>query len=121
MATDSLYTTRQVDDVCVITFRQSHILDAVTIERMTASLKDLVDASVQARFVFDFQPVAYLSSSALGMLISLQKRFLQRKANLKLSGINDEIMEIFRITKLDTVFDIYKDLPSAVEACRKNL
>jgi hypothetical protein len=30
-------------------------------------------------------------------------------------------MEVFRITKLDTVFDIYKDSAGAVEAFRKNL
>jgi hypothetical protein len=30
-------------------------------------------------------------------------------------------MEVFRITKLDTVFDIYRDAKSASEACRKNL
>ena len=29
-------------------------------------------------------------------------------------------MEVFQITKLDTVFDIYNDVTSAVEAFRKN-
>jgi anti-sigma B factor antagonist len=69
----------------------------------------------------DFDRVAYLSSSALGMLIGLQRRVLQRKGQMKLAGIDPEVMEVFRITKLDTVFDIYKDEPSAVEAFRKNL
>ena len=121
MATDDFYATRTVDGVCIVTFRQSHILDAVTIERMAASLKDLVDQAAERRFVFDFASVTYLSSSALGMLIGLQRHFAQRKETLKLAGINPEIMEVFRITKLDTVFDIYKDVDAAVEACRKNL
>ena len=121
MATEGLYVARKVDDVCVVTFRQSHILDAVMIERMTASLKELIAGSTDTRFVFDFHAVTYLSSSALGMLIGLQRRLLQRQAELKLSGINDEIMEVFRITKLDMVFDIFKDVTSAAEAYRKNL
>jgi len=46
---------------------------------------------------------------------------MQRKGRLKLAGIHPEVMEVFRITKLDTVFDIYKDAPSAIETFRKNL
>ena len=64
--------------------------------------------------------MAYLSSSALGMLLGLQRRIVQRTGRMKLAGINDEVMEVFRITKLDTVFDIYKDEAGALEAFRGN-
>ena len=37
---------------------------------------------------------------------------------MKLAGINDEVMEVFRITKLDTVFDIYMDEAGALQAFR---
>jgi anti-sigma B factor antagonist len=121
MAQDSLYLTRQIDGVLVVQLNQSHILDAVTIERMTTGLKELIDSAIEERFLFDFDKVTYLSSNALGMLIGLNRRVIQRKGHVKLSGINNDVMEIFRITKLDTVFDIYKDAPSAIEAYRKNL
>ena len=121
MPTTEFYTSRIIDDVMMVTFRQSHILDAATIERMSASVKELVDGAAENRFIFDFAHVAYLSSNALGMLISLRKRVVQRRGSMKLAGINDEVMEIFRITKLDTVFDIYKDAAGAAEAFRKNL
>ena len=55
------------------------------------------------------------------MLIGLQRRVVQGKGRLKVAGINEEVMEVFRITKLDTVFDIYRDAPAAIEAFRKNL
>jgi len=121
MAMDEFYTSRVSDGVRIQTFRQSQILDAVTIERMTAALKELIEQATEGRFIFDFERVTYLSSAALGMLISLQRRVATRKAQLKLAGITEEIMEVFRITKLDTVFDIYKDVASAAEAFRKNL
>jgi len=121
MATDGLYVTREVDGVTVVTFRQSQILDAMIIERMSSSLKELVDGQEGGRFIFDFSLVTYMSSSALGMLIGIQRRVAQKGARLKLTGIQDEIMEVFRITQLDTVFDIYKDTDAAVEAFRKNL
>ena len=121
MATDKLYTTHEAEGITLVTFQQSHILDAMMIERMATSLKELIDASEDGKFVLDFARVTYLSSSALGMLIGLQRRIVQGKASLKLGGIHDDIMEVFRITKLDTVFDIYKDGHAALEAFRKNL
>ena len=121
MAADEYFATKVLEDVLVVVFRQPQILDAVTIDRMAARLKALLDTADQHRAVFDFSRVAYLSSSALGMLIGLHRRILQAGRQLKLCGIRDEIMEVFRITKLHTVFDIYKDIPSALEACRKGL
>jgi anti-sigma B factor antagonist len=121
MPTDEFFLVRAVDGVSVIGFRTSHILEAVTIDRIAARLKEIVDGAPEGLFIFDFGEVTYLSSSALGMLISLQRRVAQRKGQLKLAGIRDEVMEVFRITKLDTVFDIYNDVNSAVEAFRKNL
>jgi len=121
MATDRLYITRQVEGVTIVAFQQSQILDAMTIERMSNNLKELLESQEGGRFVFDFSQVTYMSSSALGMLIGLQRRIAQRGAQLKLTGIGEEIMEVFRITKLDTVFDIYKEASAAVEAFRKNL
>ena len=121
MATDELYSSRSVDGVMVVAFRQSHILDAITIDRMSASLKELIQTAIETKFLFDFEHVEYLSSNALGMLIGLQRRVVQGKGRLKVAGINEEVMEVFRITKLDTVFDIYRDAPAAIEAFRKNL
>jgi anti-sigma B factor antagonist len=118
---DELFSARSVDGVKVLTFQQTHILDAATIDRMSAGLKEVVEMAAEAKFLFDFDRVAYLSSNALGMLIGLQRRISQRKGRLKLAGIHPDVMEVFRITKLDTVFDIYKDAPSAIETFRKNL
>jgi anti-sigma B factor antagonist len=118
---DELYSTRNADGVKVLAFQQTHILDAATIDRMSASLKEAVETASETKFLFDFDRVGYLSSNALGMLIGLQRRISQRKGRLKLAGIHPDVMEVFRITKLDTVFDIYKDAPGALEAFRKNL
>src|SRR5690554_5511479 len=120
MANGEWYVQNNVGDVAVVTFSQDHILDAVMIEKMGASLKALVDSEPRTRFVLDFTGVNYLSSSALGMLISLQKKIAMKGGQLKLSGIRESIMEVFRITKLDEVFDIYKTHEAAAEAFQRN-
>jgi len=120
MATDELFLSHVTDGILVVTFGQSHVLDAVAIERMSAAVKELVKNAPQAMFLFDFQHVPYLSSSALGMLIGLHHRIVQRQGRLKLAGITPEVMEVFRVTKLDSVFDICPDAASAIEAFRNN-
>lgn len=121
MANGEWYVQRNDGDVAIISFSQDHILDAVLIEKMGASLKALVDSEPRTKFVLDFDSVEYLSSSALGMLISLQKKVAIKGGQLKLAGIKDSIMEVFRITKLDEVFDIYKTEGAAVEAFQRNV
>ncbi len=116
MASNEFFSTREVDGVQVVVFQQAQILDAVAIERMTAALKDFIDQAKTDRFLFDFSHVTYLSSSALGMLVSLQRRVAQQGGQLRLAGIHDDIMEVFQITKLDTVFDIYNNRNAALEA-----
>ena len=122
MATDDeFFAAREVEGVLVIVFRQSQILDAFTIERMAARLRELIEPETRPRVVCDFSRVSYLSSSALGMLIGLQRRVVQAGGQLKLAGIRDEIMEVFQITKLDTVLDIFRDTEAALEAFRNKL
>ena len=120
MARSELYSTCSIGPAMVIVFKPSHILSADMINEMHGSLKDLAKQTRETRFVLDFSRVGYLSSSALGMLIGLQRDFAQRDCEMKLVGINDENREVFRITKLDRVFDIYNDTQAALEAFRSN-
>ena len=46
----------------------------------------------------------------------LQRRVVQKKAELKLAGVREGIRELFALTRLDTVFPIYRDVASAIEA-----
>ena len=121
MAADELYSSRSADGVLVVTFQQGDVLDVTTVERMSAGMKELIKSVPETQFVFDFRHVPYLSSSTLGMLIGLHRRIVQRQGRLKLAGIKPEVMEVFRVTKLDTVFEICGDSASAIEAFRKNL
>lgn len=66
MAIEEAYAARNVDGVLVIEFRQSHILDSVTIERMAVRLKELMKSAVEDHFLLDFDRVAYLSSMPWG-------------------------------------------------------
>jgi anti-sigma B factor antagonist len=104
----------------VLVVRAADIYQAEVIEDLRRELRRAVEASQATRFVLDLSNVKFLSSSALGIILSVQRRVVQRKGELMLAGIREGVLELFGITKLDTVFPIYKDAASAVEAFRRH-
>ena len=66
--------------------------------------------------VLNFTNVEFLSSAALGKLITLDRKVKAHQGRLKLSNIRPEILEVFQITKLNKVFDIRGEEAEAVAA-----
>ena len=58
------------------------------------------------KLLLSFKAVEHLSSAALGTLITLNKQVSEQKGVLKLSDIAPPIYEVFKITRLNKLFDI---------------
>lgn len=107
--------TEEVGDVTIVKFLDKRILDEQNIQLIGDQLFSLVDDEGKGKLLLDFSNVDYLSSAALGKLITLNKKLLNR-GQLKLCNIKPEIYEVFEITKLNKVFQIYEDEESAMPA-----
>ena len=101
-------------DVSIVGFRDSKILDETVIQEIGNELFGLVDQQFRPKLLFDFTNVDYLSSAALGKLITLHKRVREKKGQLKFCAIKPKIYDVFRITKLDKIFDIHEDRDKAL-------
>ena len=64
--------------------------------------------------LIDLEAVEFLSSSVLGKLIRLYKRARQAGGRVRLCSIRPSIREVFEITQLDKVFEIYPDADEAL-------
>ncbi|MFP4052612.1 MAG: STAS domain-containing protein [Phycisphaerae bacterium] len=109
---------RRNDDLTIIKFTERKILDEITITRIGEHLHTLVAKSPEPLFVLEFHNVTHMSSSALGMLITLLKRVREKGGQLRLAGIQPAILEVFRITRLNEVFDIYETTEEAMASIR---
>ena len=69
-----------------------------------------IDAG-QRNFAFDLAECSYLDSAGLGTLLVLQKRIKALAGTLTLENPNDDVRELFALTKLDTVFKIVPEKP----------
>jgi anti-sigma B factor antagonist len=69
--------------------------------------------------MIDFSNVEYLSSAVLGKLVAIHKKVQEGKGQLKLACIKPAIKEVFKITKLDKVFDIHDTHQGCMESFRQ--
>jgi len=108
-------TTEARGDVTIVNFTDRKILDDNNIQEIGEELFDLVDKHYKIKLLLDFDNVEYLSSAALGKLITLNKKVAEEDGDLKLCGIRPQIYEVFKITKLNKLFDIYEDQDRALK------
>jgi len=107
---------RQVSGVSFIKFTQPKILDAVQIAEIEEEIIKSLNASERGDAVISFRHVELLSSAALGMLLKVKGQVESKKGRLKLSEINERILEIFKITGLNKVFEIHKTGDKALKS-----
>ncbi len=109
-------TVTDVGDVAVVKFMDRKILDELNIQEMGQELFQLVEEENKTRVLLNFQQVEFLSSAALGKLITLDKKVKAHGGKMKLTNIRPEIYEVFAITKLNKLFDIKDDEADALAA-----
>ncbi|HXG11954.1 MAG TPA: STAS domain-containing protein [Gemmataceae bacterium] len=105
-----------IGDVTVVNFVDRKILDEQNIQIIGEQLFSLVDEVGRRKLLLNFGNVEYLSSAALGKLITLQKKLTAVGGQLILCNIDPQIYEVFEITKLDKFFRIHKEEQTALQA-----
>ncbi len=104
----------EVGDVTVARFIDKKILDENNIQIIGTQLFGLVEEDGRKKIVLDFTNVEYLSSAALGKLITMDKKVKASGGKLRLCNIRKDIYEVFAITRLNKVFDIRTTQDEAV-------
>ncbi len=92
--------------VSVIRFLDQKIIDPEAIQELGQELFDLVERDDRKKLVLNFENVEFLSSAALGKLITFEKKSKRNDAKLILTNISPEIFQVFTITNLDKLFQI---------------
>lgn len=79
----------------------------------------LAEAAGSGELHLDFTQVEWISSTALSMLIGLHRRMSRSEGHLVLANVGQTIVDLFRLTRLDTLLDIRavrQDAPRSVSA-----
>jgi anti-sigma B factor antagonist len=95
------------EKITQVRFTDCNILEESQIQQLGDEMGQLIDQSTHPCLLLVFENVEHLSSAALGMLITVNNRVRQKGGQLRLSNIGAQIYEVFIITKLNNLFQIF--------------
>lgn len=87
--------------------------NAAVEETITALLK-----KGRRRIIVDLAGVTHIDSTGIGRFIAALGRVLETGGTLLMAGAAGAVRESFRVTRLDSIFKFYEDVPAARAALK---
>jgi len=109
-------TSYSKDGIRTVHLGDARLTDESKLEQLGQDLIKQLNDTTEERVILDFRSVQFMSSSMLGKLVQVQKKCKEFKVHLKLCGISSDIQQVFKITRLDKLFEIESDEAAARKA-----
>lgn len=103
---------RQVGSISILT-PKGYLTGGEETDELERGIKALSEAG-NKRLVLNLAETQHLNSTALGVLISGHSNYVRRGGQMKLCAVDKRIENIFVITKLSLVFDVYPTEEQAI-------
>lgn len=103
------------DGVLIVTFTKSRLADDENLEEIGHELLSLVDQYHCQRIVVSLRGVSFITSSALGKLITLHRRLHRKGGHLVVTDLTDPVEEVFRTSRLQSYFSMAASCDEAIE------
>jgi anti-sigma B factor antagonist len=103
---------RQVGSVAIL-MPHGYLTGGEETEELEQTIKRLGEGG-NKHLVINLAEAQHLNSTALGVLISAHSHYVRRGGQMKLCSVDKRIENIFVITKLSLVFDVYPSEEKAV-------
>jgi len=103
----------EVNEITVL--KLSGRLDLASGSDLKHRIKELFEKECNS-FHFNMSEIEFVNSSGLGTLVSVMKEVRLRKGRLTLSDLASYVQEIFDITQLSHIFEIYGSQEEALSS-----
>jgi len=103
---------RQVGSIVVLS-PKGYLTGGEETEELEQAIRTLSEGG-NKHLVINLGETQHLNSTALGVLISAHSSYVRRGGQMKLSSVDKRIENIFVITKLSMVFDVYATEEQAI-------
>ena len=101
------FTVQTIDKATVVEFKTASLMDQLDLQNISDHLYELVDKQDKRQIILDFERVQYLSSQAIGIVLTMNKKLgALKNTKLVLCGVGPRLMELVKITRLDRVLTI---------------
>jgi anti-sigma B factor antagonist len=103
---------RQVESIAILT-PKGYLSGGDETDELENAIKSLADSGNKSLIV-NLSETQHLNSTALGVLISAHSSYVRRGGQMKLCSVDKRIENIFVITKLSLVFDVFPNEEQAI-------
>ncbi|WP_051201802.1 STAS domain-containing protein [Ferrimonas senticii] len=102
--------TERVDDRVVVQVQEAR-LDAASAPKFKAAIEAVLQEG-EKRIVLDLSQVNFMDSSGLGAVVAVLKQL--NGGEIRVVGLQKAVKELFRLTRMDRIFQCHEDLESAM-------
>jgi anti-sigma B factor antagonist len=109
-------SVNDVDGVAVITFLETAaMVEGEKVELLSKELFSLIDNKKYKKVVLNLYNAGYMSSAMLAQLVRLHRRMQDLKGKVRLCCLRPPVMDAFKVSQFDRLFEIFPDEPSALK------
>ena len=102
------FEVERIGDTVIISFTNRKLLDEENIIRIGEQIFKLINEEGWRKILFDWGNVEYVSSTALGKFITLEKTMQGNGGKMVICQVDPQIFEVFKITRLNKFFTFTK-------------
>jgi len=111
-----LITVKYVDAVAVVSFRETMAMfEGDKVQAVGKELLDLVESRKEPKILLNFSNAHFVSSAMLAHLVKLHRKIQDAKGRIKLCNLRPVIMDAFKVSHFDRIFEIHSDEVSALK------
>lgn len=112
---DSCLNITDKQGVTVVSFQDNAILDTLTIQHLGRELYNVVEQPRCPHLLIDFHNIRFLSSQALGVLLTLRRKADKSGVDVAFARLRPELVRVFQVTNLDKMFRFFDTDEEALE------
>lgn len=117
--TSTLISCTEFADQGAVVRVTSHKLHEHESSMLVAEMRAYLDSSERTLIAADFEQVEFISSAALGAMVTMNTELAKRGGRLVMLNLSDDAMQVIKLTKLDKLIPVSKDLKSAQKTLLK--
>lgn len=100
-----IFSLRNSGDVIIAEFLKEEIT-MYEIDKVKKEFSAIIDKN-SGNLLVNFKKIGFISSVVIAALVYILKKVKEKDGKLKFCELQDKVKEVFEITDLDKVFEIY--------------
>lgn len=104
------------DGIAIVNFVDSvAMFETDKVQAVGSELIDLVGSRKEPKILLNLSNAHFISSAMLAHLVKLHRKVQEAKGRIRLCGLRPVIMDAFKVSHFDRIFEIFPDEAAALK------